>query len=345
MLETTVVKNKVEISATKSGLTQIFYKGETDEELNAMVIVCSRAGYYDIAFNTWMETLNFVEKGVYFLDARKFGGGNYIGSLTCSTLISGSADESPITYQGNEIQIFSRGLCIGDSITQGVFNHSEGEITIPKYSYPSILKRITGIDIVNAGVAGLTSKTWYEASLDSDAKYGRWVNNEWVWHIAPEVGETDIVSTSLDYSGFDFAVIHLGINDVGMMGDATVEEAIATFETNINNIINKVKTSNNGIKVFLATIIPCYAITGNTVYESFNEKIREIANATENVYLIDLNTYSELFDGTAYENSHLTAIGYHKMASELAAYISYIIKTNLDEFKEIQFIGTDYTID
>jgi hypothetical protein len=77
---------------------------------------------------------------------------------------------------------------------------------------------------------------------------------------------------------------------------------------------------------------------------ALNEKIREIANATSDVFLIDLNAYSELFDGTAYENQHLTAAGYRKMAAEIMSIINYTINNDIDKFKTVQFIGTEYIL-
>jgi lysophospholipase L1-like esterase len=346
MLEASVNHSGWIIPAKVSGLQQVYYQHTptNDVSLIAVVIICTRPGQYEISFNGWGEVLAFNETGIYFMDNRDYGGGKYAASLVCTVTSSSEETEvDPVEYKGNEVQMFTRGICIGDSITEGVFNHNDGEVVIKKYSYPSVLKRLTGVEVVNAGIAGLTSKTWYAASLNSATQYGKWVNGEWSWHESPQVGESDVVRTDMDYSGFDFAVIHLGINDIGMMGSATLEETITTFETNINNIINKLKTESSGIKVFLATIIPCYATPGNTAYETLNTKIREIANATEDVYLIDLNMYSACFDGTPYENQHLTALGYHKMASEISAYISYIISQNLEDFKWVQFIGTTYT--
>lgn len=351
MLDETVNVGGSDVKAKVSGFTQIFYQhqGTGDGTPVTMVAVCTKPGSYLIALNGWVESLHFSKTGVYFMTDRDYGGQKYIGSMTCSITTGSEKDEekteeNPAQYGGNEIQVFTRGLCIGDSITEGVFNHDGGQVTIKKYSYPSVLKRITGIDIVNAGISGSTSKTWYEASMNSSPHWGQWVNNEWVWSDSPDVGESDKVSTELDYSGYDFAVIHLGINDYFTMGDATIAETVSTFETNICNIINKVKTANTGIKVFLCTIIPSYAVPGNTDYATINEKIREIANATDDVFLIDLNMYSECFGGTPYENQHLTAIGYHKMATEIKSIISYTIKNNLENFKTVQFIGTDYNI-
>lgn len=333
------------LPAKVDGLTQIYYQdaGTNDEALVATAIVCTKPGRYTVAFNGWSDQLLFVEKGIYFADSRDFGGNKYTASMTCTVTTREDDEENPVKYSGNEIEVFTRGLCIGDSITEGIFNHNDGEVGIKKYSYPSVLKRMTGIDIVNAGVAGLTSKTWYEASLDSKSQYGSWVNNEWAWSMSPEAAEGDVVSDSLDYSNFDFAIIHLGINDIGMMGNATIDETIATFETNINNIVTKLKTDSVGIKIFLCTIIPSYANPGNHVYELLNEKIREIATLTDDVYLIDLNAYSDCYSGTPYDNQHLTAIGYQKMAAEIMSLISSTIYHNLDDFKWVQFIGTTYS--
>ena len=88
-------------------------------------------------------------------------------------------------------------------------------------------------------------------------------------------------------------------------------------------------------------IIPYHSV--NYVFEQFNAKIREIAEQTADVYLLDLTTYSDCYGDIYGHGYHLTALGYHKMASEISAYISYIIHENLEDFKWVQFIGTDYT--
>jgi lysophospholipase L1-like esterase len=346
MLDETVDMFGWFINAKVSGFEQIFYRNQPigDNTPLTLVAVCTKAGNYDVALNGWGATLYFAETGVYFMSELNYGAKKYTNSLSC-TVVYG--EENPVEYGGNEIQVFTRGLCVGDSITEGVFNHSDGQndqITIKKYAYPSALKRMTGIDIVNAGISGASSVTWYDATINSTPHWGRWVNNEWVWSESPDAGESDTVSTALDYSGFDFAIIHLGINDIFMMGDATIDETVSNFETNINNIINKLKTANTGIKVFLCTIIPSYAVPGNANYTAINKKIREIANAIENVFLVDLNTYSECKEGTPYSYYHLTALGYHRMATEIKAIISYTIKKNLNEFNTVQFIGTTYVL-
>lgn len=325
-------------------ITQIFYQGTRDSGLVTYIIVCERPGTYDVAFEAWYTRFKFEEAGIYVIDARDYGKSLYVEDLNIGIMIKSENDvvNNPTDYLGNEIQMFNRGLCIGDSITEGVFDYSGANTVIRKYSYPTILSRMTGIDIVNAGISGLTSKTWYDASVNGDLQGGRWVNSEWVWSTNPNVNEGDVVSESLDCSGFDFAVIHLGINDTGTIGDnVTIEQAISTFETNINGIVANLKSSSKGIKIFLATIIPYHSV--NYVFEQFNVKIKEIAEQTVDVYLLDLATYSDCYGDIYGYGYHLTALGYHKMASEISAYISYIISQNLEDFKWAQFIGTTYT--
>ena len=157
----------------------------------------------------------------------------------------------------------------------------------------------------------------------------------------PPNSGNDIISSSLDYSGFDFAVIHLGINDLAPLYDnsKTIEEVLANFETYMNLIITALKNANSGIKIFLATIVPSYAPSTNPTYKQLNDKIKEMVEATTDVYLLDLNKYSELAAKPEYNVIHPTALGYHKLANEIKSYISYIINKNLSEFTEVQFIG------
>lgn len=337
-------KANTEIPATQEGLIQIFDIMSSDFSEFTVLCICTQPGWYNVTFDDWYEIIEFKEAGIYGYDKRTYGGNDYLKTFTFSATVtpkeeSGSVSKpsTPIKYVGNEIQIFSRGICIGDSVTEGSFDNDANGIIAKRFSYPAILKRLTNIDIINAGIAGATTASWYEASLNSDAQWGKWVNNEWVWNTNPSVGATDIVSSELNYSNFDFAIIHLGINDFGLA--LTAENIVSNFATNINTIITKLKNSNPGIKIFLATIIPTYAPSYDTNYKLMNKKIIEIAENTENVFLIDLNKYSELTSRTEYNVIHPTALGYHKMANEIKSYISYIVSNNLNKLTDIQFIG------
>jgi lysophospholipase L1-like esterase len=138
----------------------------------------------------------------------------------------------------------------------------------------------------------------------------------------------------------------MGINDLAPTYDGTksIGDVLVNFETYMDNILTKLKTANNGIKIFLATIIPSYAPSTNPAYGQLNDKIKEMVERTDNTYLLDLNRYSETATNAAYNVTHPTALGYQKLATEIYSMISYIIKNNLDEFNSVQFIGSDYTM-
>ena len=46
----------------------------------------------------------------------------------------------------------------------------------------------------------------------------------------------------------------------------------------------------------------------------------------------------------AYNIWHPTPLGYVKLAEEVKALISYTMNKNLDDFKDIHLIGTDYVL-
>ena len=348
-------KSGTDIPAVQDGLIQIYDQMASDFSEFTVLCICTQPGWYNVCFDDWYEIIEFKETGIFAYEKRTYGGNDYLKTFTFSATVypstgggsnsGGSINTTPTTpvdYTGNEIQMFSRGICIGDSVTDGSFDNSGDGAVVRRFSYPTILQRITNIDIVNAGIAGTTSETWYNASLNSDDLWGKWFNDEWVWNMYPEAGDNDTVSSQLNYSNFDFAIIHLGINDLGLMdANTTLDATIANFETNIHKIISKLKGDNTGIKIFIATIVPSYASATNESYKTLNNKIKSIAETTDDVYLLDLNKYSKMASKPAYNRIHPTALGYHRLANDIAAYISYIIANNLDEFEAVQFIGSD----
>ena len=201
---------------------------------------------------------------------------------------------------GNEIKIFNRGVCIGDDITAGVINSSIQKHT----SYPSVLKKLTGADIVNAGIAGVTASQWVSASMNSSSQNGTWdENNEWVYSSS---------TSTFDYGGgYDFAIILLGINDAiqGFNADR--------YWNSINGIINKLYIENPSIKFFLCTL-------SGTAYDTINEYIRNNYLFFQNTYLIDLAAKSNGYSSSA--------LGYTQLANDLYKLISASIKENATDY-------------
>ena len=217
--------------------------------------------------------------------------------------------ERPTDYKGNEITVFTKILCIGDSLTDGAFNESgSSRLIMRNRAYPAKLQALTGIDVTNMGYAGYTSVQWYAA-----------YQNE-------------------DLSGHDACIIQLGVNDA--LNSVPTSDTATAFQ----NIITKVKTDNKGIKIFVATILPANSYMTTTM-RTMSETIRTIVSNLndDDVYLVDLWVYGHTDDYLAYDAGHLSALGYLKLAEDYKAYISWIVYNNINDFRYVQFIGTNYT--
>lgn len=222
-----------------------------------------------------------------------------------------AVSNNPFNYEGEEVRIFTKGFFGGDSLTKGTFDHNESGTTeweiIQKYSYPTYFGKMFGCAVSNWGIGGETTKSWYEkVSVDGRA------------------------------NDYDFAVIALGANDT-KINDNTVSKEY------YQKTIDMLKSDVQNVKIFCCTVTPAYYETNTSFYGSFNESVvKSIVAENENCYLIDLTQYSKCHKDTVYAQGHLTALGYLQQAKEIGAMISYIISQNPSEFKDVQFIGTEF---
>lgn len=146
-----------------------------------------------------------------------------------------------------------------------------------------------------------------------------------------------------DFSGHDFCIIALGVNDA-YFNKMWTDDSL----TYLTNIVNAVRTANNHIPIFITTP-PMYFLgyTGAD-FESVAEGIRNAATSL-NLYLVDFRKYLTEFSRVNAEKvsvmayGHFNAYGYYKIAVAYKSYISYIISQNMDDFRNVQFVGTNYS--
>lgn len=79
-------------------------------------------------------------------------------------------------------------------------------------------------------------------------------------------------------------------------------------------------------------------------YDAVNDGIRDFVEGLgdENVILIDLAECGHTYDSMAYNNGHLTAYGYWRLARDYFSYISQYINEHKEEFRFVQFIDSEY---
>lgn len=237
----------------------------------------------------------------------------YVANVYATPAPEEHKDVAPCDYAGNDIGLFSHGLCVGDSLTQGGFNctvdgcQASHSLDYPQYSYPKKLEMISGIPVTNMGISGYTAAQWY-------AKY-----------------------KNTDLSGYDFAIVQLGVNDAYANGGWT-DESLTAFQ----NIISKLEAENKNIKIFVATIPPMKSYQSAGIKE-VSQGIRDMvtALANENAILLDMAEYGHTNDSLAYNCGHLSAYGYWRLAKDYNNYISWYISQNKLQFRTVQFTGSD----
>ena len=238
------------------------------------------------------------------------------------------------------ITMFKRIIHIGDSLTRGQYNTTSPNNSgadLPEYSRPVFMQRMCGNVNVNLGIGG--------AAVSQSTPFN------WI--------DVAKANTLFQWSEFENAgdcyIIALGTNDIIKLGSFTGDVATDIDSTNYNNnantsvggyakIIQMIKEMQPNAKIFCVTIPK----TRNTQADRdiANPKIKAVAEMFS-CYVIDLETYAEQSsDGKFakyYKNdSHNNALGYNLRARQYIAYIDWIIENNLDDFRNVQFIGTDY---
>ena len=147
-------------------------------------------------------------------------------------------------------------------------------------------------------------------------------------------------------------IIALGVNDLlcqkqelGSPGDITVEDK-KTFAHYYAEIIEKYKKIQPRAKFFLMAMPSGGEKDGNLeIKKKYLSLLNAFAEKYDNTYVLDLFNYAPEYNAQFkekfYLRGHLNPAGYLLTAKMTAAYIDYIIRHNMKDFKEIGFIGTN----
>lgn len=238
-------------------------------------------------------------------------------------------------YIGKEFGAFRRGIAIGDSLTEGNLdlvdgtgNKSIGGV----YSFPTLIEKMTGVPVYNAGIAGATVESWINAAtVSAHAQGGSWGISGWEWNLDGDDTLDDEMSNH-----YDFAIINIGYNDHDLNPDPT-EEDLNNFHGAVDDLIEYLQEKTPYIRIFLCTFLPCFA---NLSWQPYRNQLMKFHKPSEGVWVLDLYTYSNTAKKTDYNtDEHMTALGYQKMAEEIVGYISYTMATDKnDYFKSFQFV-------
>lgn len=232
-----------------------------------------------------------------------------------------------LTDMESDVFAFATMGVIGDSLASGASNHSGGVEDRPVYSWGKYIERVYGVEVSLFSNGGFTTRDW--------------------------LTEVKGLAALNAADPLDCYVIGLGQNDAFSLGDAYLgsssdvhvgseSQNADTYYGNYSKIIAAIKAKSPRAKIFcLTNALP----TSNTKL-NYNTAVRTIVPLYTETYLVDLAAdafyTSELFKGF-WNGAHSTACGYKLVAKNIHDNICDVIRANISEFKDIQWIVEDHS--
>lgn len=229
--------------------------------------------------------------------------------------------------------------CIGDSLSSGEhesFNEKgeRGYHDYYEYSWGQFIARKCGLKCINFSRGGLKAIDFLSGELFPDM-----FNKEnlcQAYTIALGVNDINALCQGIVYRGF-------GDLESAIKGE--YDENLKTFIGCYVNLIKKIKENQPKARIFLVTT-PKSSKERKEWRDYANllaQTIRQIPKFFEFVYVIDLNKYSVDYDKKEfrqkyYVDSHMNAMGYKYTADVMITYIDYIIRNNVEDFRQIGFV-------
>lgn len=241
--------------------------------------------------------------------------------------------ENPLEYLRETpgyLSVFLHVGCIGDSLASGeaVYMKSDGTtggLDKFDFSWGQYLARMTGNTYYNWSKGGLRCDTFLSSSLATECFDGEHLCEAYIIGLGQnEKNKSYTIGTADD----------IDLDDYSNNADS--------YYGNYGKIISKIKEVQPKAKIFILTD-PLSSVES----AGYNDAVREIATLFDSVYLVDLYTYgSSLYTSTLMKahkrGGHYDAVGYYLCAMVIATYIDWLIKKYPEEFREVEFIGTDY---
>jgi len=245
-----------------------------------------------------------------------------------------------IVDDGGFASLFRTFACVGDSLSSGEFETldergGKGYHDLFEYSWGQYMARAMGSRAYNFSRGGMSAKEYMERFADQK---GFW-------------------DPALASQAYIFA---LGVNDVSMclrgelelgsMDDVKPDwrDNGRTFAGYYAAIIQRYKEISPDAKFFLMTMPRDPNRTPERVplEDGHARLIHAMAAHFEKSYVIDLRQYAPLYDrefrDNFYLNGHLNPCGYILTAKMVMSYMDYIIRHNMDDFREAGLIGTPF---
>lgn len=222
--------------------------------------------------------------------------------------------------------------CIGDSMSSGEFEaiNEKGERTYHDcydYSWGQFLARMTGTTVYNFSRGGMTAKEYCESFAE---------NNDF-WN-----PDKKCIAYIIALGVNDLMNCNMPIGDTDDIDLKNYDNNKSTFTGYYAKIIQRYKEIQPDAKFFFLTV-PNEDFWGEKRF-AHAEILYKLADVFSNCYVLDIGKYGPVFDDNFrkkfYLGGHMNPCGYSLIAQMVASYIDYIIRHNINDFKQVGFIGT-----
>ncbi len=236
-----------------------------------------------------------------------------------------------ITQTGGFASVFRTVACVGDSLSSGEFERLKEDGTrcyydMFEYSWGQFMARALGCKVYNFSRGGMTAQEYMETFA---ASKGFW-------------------NVDLKCQAY---IIALGVNDIfncrrplGTVEDIKEDwkENGKTFAGYYGAIVQRYREISPNAKFFFVVPPRDPNAPWEEVAEDLAELLRQLPSVLPNSYVIDLRRYGPVYDEKFkekfYLHGHLNPMGYRLTADMMMSYLDYIIRHNLDDFKNLGFV-------
>ena len=238
---------------------------------------------------------------------------------------------------GGFTSIFRTIACVGDSLSSGEFEglDEEGKKSFHdmfEYSWGQYIARAAGVKVYNFSKGGMTAKAYMQSFAEQK---GSWDPELKAQAYIIALGCNDVKWENIDFMG---SVADINLEDYTKNADS--------FAGYYGSIIQRYKEIQPNARFFLLTKPRSGWDKGDEVNARHRQLMLDMAELFDNTYVIDLFEYGPKYDSEFKKNfylgGHMNPCGYKLTARMVMAYIDYIIRHNMQDFKQIGFMGTPF---
>lgn len=244
-------------------------------------------------------------------------------------------DRLPV--DGGYTSIFRTIACVGDSLSSGEFEglDEEGNKSFHdmfEYSWGQYIARAAGVKVYNFSKGGMRAETYMKTFAQQK---GFWDPELKAQAYIIALGCNDVKPENIDFMGT--------VNDIDVRDYTKNAHSFAGY---FGAIIQRYKEIQPNARFFLVTKPRSGWDKGDEVNLLHRQLMLDMAELFDNTYVIDLFEYGPKYDSEFKKNfylgGHMNPCGYKLTARMIMAYIDYIVRHNMQDFKQIGFMGTPF---